>query len=221
MQPLPSYACDYYQSVGIDDTKVGKRIGTGTQFEVNDFFDPIVNRERVIKGQIQYLSRNFWNRLLNIATRQSYEQARKEYDLCRKYFPDHMLPTDFYQSKDGQKFALVQDKISFKQITPEIVLASKEVQQQMAAIFNQNGRLIKDEQLLLDVAGMNTGKIIWQAFTGEPYSDNLVLDADGKVTIIDCGLFPVNHLGGLLLQFQEYNAERFGFRFAGMDGGKN
>lgn len=211
---------EYYQSVGIDPHRVSKKIGTGTQFEVNLFDDPDCEHERVVKGQIQYLSRSAWNRLLNLLTRQTPQQAQKEHDLCREYFKDNMVPTSFKHAADGQRFVMIQDKVDFENITLDSIRTVPHVREQLEHIFNQNGRMMEREGKWLDVAGMNTGKIMWQAFTGEPYTDNLVLDEKNKVLILDCGLFPVDLLHDVQLRFQEINAERFGFRFAGMDGGK-
>jgi hypothetical protein len=209
MSTLSSPAIAYYQSVGVDPDRVGKKIGTGTQFEVNLFDDPESDCERVIKGQIQFLSKSVWNRMLNLLTRQSPEQALEEYQLCLEYFDPYIVRTNFLHAPDPKKFALVQDKISFTSLTPELIHTSSKIRDQLEDIFERNGDLLRHKNKWLDFSGMDSKEIVNLATTGKAYSGNVVVvDEDVKILARDFA-----HEFQYL--FQEYNAHRLGFDFTG------
>jgi hypothetical protein len=212
---ISSTEAEFYRSASIDPSHVGEVLGSGAQNLVRELNIP--DSPKVIKAPLDAVRGDVQDYISSLIVGQTWESAERELGICQLYFGNFMPYTEIRPTLDGSRFVLIQDRLDFEHITPEMVAESDSVRMQLQDIMCANGELMDNEKLWLDAMGLNWFKLsLLLGPDGIPYMENIVREkATGDVRIIDTGLFGMGaiHMPQYLLQYE--NMRRFGLPFDG------
>ena len=206
---------------GIDPDRVGEILGVGAQSVVRAF-DP-GGQPQVIKLPLFHARRGVYAQTVGRILGQRYHGAKAELDICARYFGTYMVPTRIVGDARTGAFCVLQDRIPFTEVTPEVLAGAPELDAQLGQIMEANRRMIAERGLWLDAMGWKLPKFIRFLARGIPYLENVALDARARaLRLFDFGLFPMPDRGPLpmrpyyrlLLGIQRRNMRAFGHAFA-------
>jgi hypothetical protein len=226
MNHLSSRKRQYVEMLPIDVSKVGKRIANGAQCDVSEFgtdgvikmpLDPVTPWKHIRKKTFAKITAT----LLGVET---YDNAQRNLEICRKYFGEYVLPMEIIPGKNGKYFCILQDRIQPQELTPNACPPRSRVHDQLAEIVAMNRCFMKDTGVTLDGMGFDA----WKLATSQPYLKNIVMcdpvDGPGKnsdMRIIDTGTIPLpeNACASLrlycktVLRIHDHNYKKFGLKF--------
>jgi hypothetical protein len=205
----------------IDPEKVGEVIGVGAQSVVRSY--DAGGPEQVIKLPLFQSRRTLYAQTVGRVIGQRHDRAKADLDTCAAYLERYMVPTRIVSDVRSGFFCVLQDRIRLETITRELLAHSPPLDAQLGEIMEANRRMIAERGQWLDAMGWKLRKFVRFLARGEPYLENVALDARAQTLhLFDFGLFPVPRRSRppmreyyrLLLAIQRRNMRRFGHAFA-------
>lgn len=226
MLPLPMTLSALEQRVlgclpGIDPGRVGEVLGVGAQSVVRAY--DAGGRAQVIKLPLAHVRRGPYAQTVGRVLGQAYAGAKAELDTCAAYFGPYMVPTRLVADAGRRFFCVLQDRIPLAEVTLEVLAREPGLDAQLGEIMAANRRMIAERGQWLDAMGWKPAKFARFLVRGEPYLENVALDAGARtLRLFDFGLFPMPRRGPrlmrgyyrLLLGIQRRNMRAFGHAFA-------